>query len=123
MSHAIIRKLNILKYNIENIKNQDRGENKKMNNPIKTLTKKEWILWGISLAVVIISNLATSLTMLRSSYYAVGYAANDIVLILMWILASLENPGYIPVAVNFIIFFLNDMYGFVSWKKREVQQA
>ena len=123
MSHAIIRKLNILKYNIENIKNQDRGENKKMNNPIKTLTKKEWILWGISLAVVIISNLATSLTMLRSSYYAVGYAANDIVLVLMWILASLENPGYIPVAVNFIIFFLNDMYGFVSWKKREVQQA
>lgn len=94
-----------------------------MNNPIKTLTKKEWILWGISLAVVIISNLATSLTMLRSSYYAVGYAANDIVLVLMWILASLENPGYIPVAVNFIIFFLNDMYGFVSWKKREVQQA
>lgn len=237
------------------IKNQDRGENDRMNNPLKTLTKKEWMLWGISLAIVIVSNmmtsdfdiltlfaamigvtslifaakgnvwaqilmvvfsilygiisyrfrywgemitylgmtmpmaiwstitwirnpskengneveirilkwkhvagigvscvivtaifyyilaaldtpnltlstvsivtsfLAASLTMLRSSYYAVGYAANDIVLILMWILASLENPGYIPVAVNFIIFFLNDMYGFVSWKKREVQQA
>lgn len=61
--------------------------------------------------------------MLRSSYYAMGYAANDIVLIILWTLASLENPVYIPVVVNFSIFFLNDMYGFVSWKKRELQQA
>lgn len=52
-----------------------------------------------------------------------GYAANDIVLIILWTLASLENPVYIPVVVNFSIFFLNDMYGFVSWKKRELQQA
>lgn len=65
------------------------------------------------------SFLATSLTMLRTSYYALGYAFNDIVLVVLWILASMENPGYIPVVVNFVIFFLNDMYGFVSWKKRE----
>lgn len=72
---------------------------------------------------IITSFLATSLTMLRSSYYAIGYAANDIVLIILWVLASLENPAYIPVVVNFSIFFINDMYGFVSWKKREIQQA
>ena len=71
----------------------------------------------------ITSFLATSLTMLRSSYYAIGYAANDIVLIILWVLASIENPAYIPVVVNFSIFFINDMYGFVSWKKREIQQA
>lgn len=57
--------------------------------------------------------------MLRSSYYAVGYAANDVVLIVLWMLASIKNPEYIPVVVNFAIFFFNDMYGFVSWKKRE----
>lgn len=68
------------------------------------------------------SFLAASLTMLRSSYYALGYASNDIVLIILWILASRENPIYIPVVVNFIIFFFNDMYGFVSWKKREAKQ-
>jgi len=62
---------------------------------------------------------AASLTMLRSSYYALGYASNDIVLIILWILAAMENPEYIPVVVNFIIFFFNDMYGFVSWKRRE----
>ncbi|MCB6615348.1 nicotinamide riboside transporter PnuC [Ruminococcus sp. 210702-SL.1.03] len=69
------------------------------------------------------SFLAASLTMLRSSYYALGYAANDIVLIVLWILASLKDPSYIPVAVNFSIFFLNDMYGFISWKKREIRHA
>ena len=65
------------------------------------------------------SFLAAALTMLRSSYYALGYAANDIVLIVLWVLASIENPAYIPVTVNFTIFFFNDMYGFVCWKKRE----
>lgn len=69
------------------------------------------------------SFLAASLTMLRSSYYALGYAMNDIVLIVLWVLASLKNPAYIPVAVNFAIFFLNDLYGFVSWKKREAMQG
>ena len=68
------------------------------------------------------SFLAASLTMLRSSYYALGYASNDIVLIILWVLASIENPAYIPVIVNFAIFFLNDMYGFISWRKRELKQ-
>ena len=68
------------------------------------------------------SFLAASLTMLRSSYYALGYAANDLVLVVLWTLAAVENPVYIPVIINFMIFFMNDMYGFVSWKKREKLQ-
>ena len=74
---------------------------------------------ALSTISIATSFLAASLTMLRTSYYALGYACNDIVLIVMWILASIENPVYIPVVVNFAIFFLNDMYGFISWKKRE----
>lgn len=66
------------------------------------------------------SFLAAALTMLRTSYYALGYAANDLVLIVLWMLASIQNPMYIPVAVNFVVFFFNDMYGFVNWKKREL---
>lgn len=69
---------------------------------------------------VVTSFLAAALTMLRSSYYALGYAANDLMLIVLWTLASLENPAYIPVVVNFTIFFFNDMYGFISWKRREI---
>ena len=72
---------------------------------------------------VVTSFFAASLTMLRSSYYALGYASNDIVLIILWILASIKDPGYIPVVVNFLIFFLNDMYGFICWKKRETAQC
>ena len=66
--------------------------------------------------------LAASLTMLRSSYYALGYAANDLVLIVLWGLAAAKDPVYIPVIINFMIFFMNDMYGFISWKKRERTQ-
>ena len=73
----------------------------------------------ISTVSVTTSFLAASLTMLRSSYYAIGYAVNDLVLIVMWILASMQDTAYIPVAVNFAIFFLNDMYGFICWKQRE----
>ncbi|MCR5452835.1 MAG: nicotinamide riboside transporter PnuC [Lachnospiraceae bacterium] len=69
------------------------------------------------------SFLAAALTMLRSSYYALGYAANDIVLIVMWTLAAIQNPIYISVIVIFVIFFFNDMYGFISWKKRECKEA
>ena len=65
------------------------------------------------------SFIAACLTMMRSSYYAIGYATNDIVLIILWGLASIQEPVYIPILINFIIFFINDIYGFVSWKKRE----
>ena len=66
------------------------------------------------------SFLAAALTLLRSSYYALGYAANDLVLIVLWILASFKNPEYIPVVINFAIFLFNDMYGFLCWRKREL---
>jgi len=64
------------------------------------------------------SFFAASLTMLRSSYYAVGYAANDVVLIVLWILASIKEPRYLSVTVIFVIFLFFDLYGFISWKKR-----
>lgn len=69
------------------------------------------------------SFLAATLTMLRSSYYALGYASNDIVLIVLWTLASIKNPMYVPVVVNFVIFLFNDMYGFICWKKRESRNS
>lgn len=90
---------------------------------IQTLARRHLAALAASTVSIITSFLAAALTMLRSSYYAVGYAANDVVLIVLWIMASMENPAYIPVAVNFAIFLLNDLYGFISWKKREVLQT
>ena len=85
---------------------------------LRALDTPNIIFSTISIAT---SFLAASLSILRSSYFALGYASNDIVLIILWILASKENSIYIPVVVNFFIFFFNDLYGFVSWKKRELE--
>ena len=41
----------------------------------------------------------------------------------LWTLAAMENPAYIPVIVNFVIFFFNDMFGFISWRRREAVQG
>lgn len=68
------------------------------------------------------SFLAVYLTFRRSAYYAVAYAANDLVLILLWILASLQDRRYVSVVACFVAFFVNDMYGFVSWRKMEQRQ-
>ena len=68
------------------------------------------------------SFLAVYLSFRRSPYYAIAYAANDLVLIVLWILASLENTSYISVTVCFIAFLANDLYGFWNWKKMESRQ-
>ena len=69
------------------------------------------------------SFLAVYLTFRRSPYYAIGYAANDIVLIVLWTLAAMEDISYVSVIVCFIAFLVNDIYGFLSWQKMERRQA
>lgn len=69
------------------------------------------------------SFIAVYLTYRRSPYFALAYAANDIVLILLWTLAAAENITYICVIVCFVVFLVNDLYGFASWKQMEKRQA
>ena len=71
----------------------------------------------LSTISVTTSFLAASLTMLRSSYYALGYAMNDIVLIVLWIISSIADPAYISIVICFTMFFFNDIYGFVNWQR------
>ena len=68
------------------------------------------------------SFIAVYLTFRRSPYFALAYAANDIVLIVLWVMATLENISYISVVVCFVMFLANDIYGFVSWRKMEKRQ-
>lgn len=68
------------------------------------------------------SFLAVYLTFRRNPYYAIGYAANDVVLIVLWPLAAVEDLSYISVVVCFLAFLANDIYGFISWKKMERRQ-
>ena len=69
------------------------------------------------------SFLAVYLTFRRSPYYALAYGANDLVLIVLWVFASLEDIHYVSVVVCFIVFFVNDMYGFISWRRMEKRQG
>ncbi len=68
------------------------------------------------------SFIAVYLTFLRSPYFSLAYAANDIILIILWILASMVDTRYISVVVCFIAFLANDIYGFYSWNKMSKRQ-
>lgn len=66
---------------------------------------------------------AAYLTFRRSPYYALVYGMNDVVLIVLWILAATEETRYISVVVCFVAFWVNDLHGYISWKKMERRQT
>lgn len=69
------------------------------------------------------SFLAVYLTFRRSEYYALAYAANDVVLIILWTLATMQNISYLSVTICFAVFFVNDLYGFINWKRMKKIQS
>lgn len=69
------------------------------------------------------SFVAVYLTFRRSPYFAVAYASNDIILIVLWILASLQDTKYVSVIVCFVAFLVNDIYGFINWKRMKKRQS
>ena len=75
-----------------------------------------------SIISITTSFAASMLTIFRSPYYAIVYSANDIVLIILWVLASMENVAYIPMIICFLIFLINDIYGFVYWRGMRKRQ-
>ena len=113
---------------------------------VRQLTKKQWVVMTIASALVtavfyfilralgnaalavstlsITTSFAASyLTAMRSPYYALAYAANDIVLIILWVIASLTDVSSVPMVACFTMFFLNDMYGFINWRRMAKRQA
>lgn len=121
-------------------------ENGKSEVKIHTLTTKEKIMMPISAVVttavfyfilkyfntanllfstvsVTTSFAASYLTFYRSCYYALAYAANDVVLIILWVLASIADIVYLPMVVCFGVFLVNDIYGFKTWKNRKKLQT
>ena len=125
---------------IKNPFNGNRAEVK-----VNSITTKETIfMWIITVLITIIfyfilayfntanilpstlsvttSFLAVYLTFRRSPYFAIAYAANDIILIILWLLASKCDVRYISVVVCFTAFFANDIYGYSSWQKMRIRQ-
>ena len=69
------------------------------------------------------SFLAVYLTFRRCPAFALAYAANDIILIVLWVMASIHDRKYISVVVCFIAFFVNDIYGYISWQQMKRRQT
>ena len=65
---------------------------------------------------------AAYLTALRSPYFALAYALNDIVLIVLWVLATITDISYLSVTVCFSVFLINDLYSFTNWCRMEKKQ-
>jgi nicotinamide mononucleotide transporter PnuC len=68
------------------------------------------------------SFLAAYLTFRRSPYYALAYASNDVVLIVLWVSASFKDISYLSVVICFVVFLVNDLYGFISWLRMMKRQ-
>ncbi len=81
---------------------------------LKALNTANLIVSTVSVAT---SFFAAYYTFRRSPLYALFYAANDVVLIILWTLATIQNITYLSVLVCFITFLFNDVYGFFSWLK------
>ncbi|MBQ8342761.1 MAG: nicotinamide mononucleotide transporter [Clostridia bacterium] len=113
---------------------------------VGTLSAKKWLICiGLSILATVIlyfvlryfntdnlivstisvttSMLAASLLFFRSPYYALAYVANDIVLIVLWVTASIHDTSYLPTVVCFTTFLFNDTYSFVSWTRMKKRQA
>lgn len=77
---------------------------------------------AVSTVSVATSFLASLLTVFRSPYYALAYAANDIILIILWTLAAFSDVSSLPMVGCFIAFLANDIYGFVNWNRMKKRQ-
>ncbi|MCM1260104.1 MAG: nicotinamide riboside transporter PnuC [Prevotella sp.] len=105
---------------------------------VNRLSKTEWCLFSVVSIIITItfffilralhtsnliistisvwtSFLAAYLTGRRSRFYAIGYGMNDIILIVMWSMASYKDIVYLPMVICFIAFFIMDTYGFINW--------
>lgn len=68
------------------------------------------------------SFIAVYLTFRRSPYFALVYALNDVVLIVLWTYAAIYNISYLSVIICFVVFLFNDLYSFTSWKRMQRRQ-
>ena len=113
---------------------------------VNSISKKEQVLmWALTAIVTVLffyilryfntanivpstlsvttSFIAVYLTFRRCPSFALAYAANDIVLIILWVMASVYDTKYISVVVCFVAFLVNDIYGYINWQRMKRRQA
>ncbi len=88
-----------------------------------------FILGALNTANLIPSNisvttsfLAAYLTFRRSPMYALFYALNDTVLIVLWVMMAIVDISYLSVIICFVVFLVNDLYGYFNWLRMQKRQ-
>lgn len=88
-----------------------------------------WILKLLGNAALPTSTLSVSTSFFaafllwrRSPYYALAYAANDVVLIVLWCIAAVNDPSAWAMVACFSMFLCNDLYGFYNWLRVRKRQ-
>ena len=69
------------------------------------------------------SFVASYLSLKRSPFYALAYALNDVVLIVLCVLATIKERSYLAIVICFVSFFANDMYAFFNRNKMLKRQT
>lgn len=77
---------------------------------------------SVSTLSITTSFAAVYLTFRRSKMFAIAYALNDIVLIILWIAASIKDRSDVTVIFCFVAFLANDIYSFINWRNIERRQ-
>lgn len=120
------------------------NKNKETNSvEINTIKKKEWLIVSIiflfiligiyyllklfdtseliiSTISVIASLFAIYLQIRRSRFSFSFYLINDIILIILWGVPVIKGSLIlVPMVINPMINFINDLYGFYNWRKME----
>ncbi len=126
------------------LKNPYKGNKSEVT--VNRLSKKEYVFMSaLTLLVTVIFNfillafntanivpstlsvttsfVAVYLTFRRSPNFAIAYAANDVILIILWVLAALTDISYLSVIVCFFAFLANDIYGFINWRRMQKRQS
>lgn len=65
---------------------------------------------------------AAYLSARRDRLRSIGYASNDVVLIIMWSLKALDGSSNWSVTICFAMMMLCDLYAFVNWQRIERRQ-
>ena len=68
------------------------------------------------------SFIAAYLTFRRSPYFALAYACNDVILMVLWTLATLKDVSYLSALICFVVFLFNDTYSFIRWRIMQKRQ-
>ena len=74
--------------------------------------------------ISLVSSVSAAYLMLRrSEYYAVCFIVNDIILLILWGLRVYHyGVSSLPTLITFVVFLINDVYGFLAWRKRRRRQ-